>query len=131
MKLIITPLVCIFWSICLIGQNDLDCMQFKYGKFEIDNGDGTTSIIERKGKYQTETSQGVKAKDEVVWIDDCSYKLIPKKLYDKSGEIQADILYFTFIKTFENSYIIRVTDKKNFEVDVKVYKYGYLEGKKP
>ncbi len=43
MKLILITKVCLFWSIYLIGQNDLDCIQFKFGKFEVDNG--TTSII--------------------------------------------------------------------------------------
>lgn len=116
MKLILITKVCLFWSIYLIGQNDLDCIQFKFGKFEVDNGNGTTSIIERKGKYQIETSRGVKSKDEIVWIDDCSYKLIPKSLSDESGVIQSEILYFTIIDTSENTYVVRVTDKKTLKL---------------
>jgi len=81
----------IFFFLCLSAQAQ-DCNKYKTGTFEIDNLDGTVSVIKRTKKFQKESSGEIKTKDKIVWLNDCSYKLIPVRIKDKSGLIGDEIL---------------------------------------
>jgi len=55
-----------------------ECYRFKEGKFKIvDTNAGGITIIDRRGNYQVENNEGMKAtlKFKVTWIDDCTYTL--------------------------------------------------------
>jgi hypothetical protein len=55
-----------------------ECYKFKEGKFKIiDANAGGITVIERKGGYQIENNEGMKAtlKFRVTWLDDCTYTL--------------------------------------------------------
>ncbi|MDG1332093.1 MAG: hypothetical protein P8P74_07175 [Crocinitomicaceae bacterium] len=114
----------IFLSLSVQAQ---DCDKFKTGTFEVDNEDGTVSIIKRTKKYQTEGNGNVKLKDKIVWLSDCSYQLIPVKIKDNTGLIGDEILTFTFVKTFEYSYIVAISGLGDQIFEVRVYEEGYLE----
>ena len=55
-----------------------ECYRFKEGKFKIvDANAGGITVIDRRGNYQVENNEGMKAtlKFKVTWIDDCTYTL--------------------------------------------------------
>lgn len=117
----------VFFSISASAQT-CDCAKYKTGKFELDNQNGTISQIVRTKKFQTETMNDSKLKDEVVWVDDCTYKVIPLKRKDETGMIGDQVMVFHFIETLEHAYVVHVTLEgvPDFSVDVKVYEKGYL-----
>jgi hypothetical protein len=106
-----------------------DCNKFRTGDFEITSPDGTISRIHRTETKQIEKNAHAKIIDRVVWIDRCSFKLVPISIKDKNEKIGADIINFTFIETFDHAYIVRITieGKKDFEISAKVYERGYLD----
>ena len=114
----------VFLSLSVQAQ---DCDKYKIGTFEVDNEDGTVSVIKRTKKYQTETCGDLKVKDKIVWLSDCSYKLVPVKTEKKLGEIGEMVLVFTFVKTFEHSYIVEITGVGDQVFEVRVFEEGYLE----
>ncbi len=122
-----TALFAIIVSFSSFSQT-CDCKKFRTGKFEIANQDGTVSHVTRTKTKQTEKNDFVKTVDQIVWIDDCTFKLIPISVKDKEYGIGYDILQFRFIETFEHAYIVHVTmeKKEDFGLDVKVYEKGYL-----
>jgi len=126
MKSIFIVLITLLSFTSLFAQN-CDCSKFRTGSFEIANQDGTVSKIKRTETKQTETNENVKLKDKVVWVDNCTYKLIPISIQDKTQTVGPDILVFTFIETMEHAYIVHVLiEGKDFEIDAKVYEKGYL-----
>jgi hypothetical protein len=67
-----------------------DCFKFKEGKFKIvDTKAGVVTIAERKGAYQTESSETLKAiiRFKITWQDNCSYTLRLDKVLRNENKI--------------------------------------------
>lgn len=131
-NVLIIPTIILFsstgWS-----QSDKECSKYKTGKFEIDNGDGTISVIERNGHYQIETASDGKTqiKDSIVWIDDCTYKLVTVEATYKSRKMKKVLedndMYFEFIEILDHAYVVRISSESlNFVTEAKVYEAGFL-----
>jgi hypothetical protein len=68
----------------------LDCGKFREGKFRIaDTRAGVVTIAERKGMYQTESSEALKAvvRFRISWHDNCSYTLRLDKVLRNENRI--------------------------------------------
>lgn len=68
----------------------LDCGKFREGKFRIaDTRAGVVTIAERKGLYQTESSEALKAvvRFKISWHDNCSYTLRLDKVLRNENRI--------------------------------------------
>ena len=91
----------------LFGQTKLTCSKFRTGKFEVMAADGLVMTIDRTENLQTETINGVSSKYDVVWVDDCSYKLIPRFVIENT-EIDIDSFLFTIIKMEDHSYTLQI-----------------------
>ena len=67
-----------------------DCSRFKEGKFRIaDKQAGVITIAERKGMYQTESSEALKAvvRFRITWQDNCTYTLKLDKVLRNENKI--------------------------------------------
>ncbi len=67
-----------------------DCSRFREGRFRIaDTQAGVITIAERKGSYQTETSESLKAvvRFRISWQDNCSYTLRLDKVLRNENKI--------------------------------------------
>lgn len=67
-----------------------DCFKFKEGKFRIsDTRAGVVTIAERRGGYQTESSETLKAvvRFKITWQDNCSYTLKLDKIIRNENKI--------------------------------------------
>jgi hypothetical protein len=67
-----------------------DCFKFKEGKFRIaDTRAGVVTIAERRGAYQTESSETLKAvvRFKITWQDNCSYILKLDKVIRNENKI--------------------------------------------
>src|SRR5689334_22793430 len=67
-----------------------DCFKFKEGRFRIaDTRTGVVTIAERKGGYQTESSEVLKAvvRFSITWQNDCSYTLKLDKVIRNENKI--------------------------------------------
>jgi hypothetical protein len=67
-----------------------DCFKFKEGKFRIaDTRAGVVTIAERRGGYQTESSETLKAvvRFKITWLDNCSYTLKLDKVIRNENKI--------------------------------------------
>ncbi len=67
-----------------------DCGKFRDGKFRIaDTRAGVVTIAERKGMYQTESSEALKAvvRFKVSWQDACTYTLTLDKVIRNENKI--------------------------------------------
>ena len=67
-----------------------DCSKFREGKFRIaDTRAGIVTIAERKGMYQTESSEALKAvvRFKINWQDACSYTLTLDKVIRNENKI--------------------------------------------
>jgi hypothetical protein len=67
-----------------------DCFKFKEGKFRIaDTRVGVVTIAERRGGYQTESSESLKAvvRFSITWQDNCSYTLKLDKVIRNENKI--------------------------------------------
>lgn len=79
----------IFPTIVAFSQ-PVDCFKFKEGKFRIaDTRAGVVTIAERKGGYQTESSESLKAivRFKITWQDNCSYTLKLDKVMRNENKI--------------------------------------------
>lgn len=124
---IITMLVFMAVQSAVLSQSEINCEKFKTGSFEIDNMDGTISTIIRTKKFQEEVSPYFIGKDNVKWINDCSFQLIPVEADDKTGIIGSQILTVTIVETGEHHYVMKVTGLgEEIEIHGKVYEKGYL-----
>jgi hypothetical protein len=87
-----------------------DCSKFKEGKFRIaDTRAGVVTIAERKGAYQTESSEALKAvvRFRITWQDNCTYTLQLDKVIRNENKIDFPynmIVYVKIIATATNSY---------------------------
>jgi len=67
-----------------------DCFKFKEGKFRIaDTRAGVITIAERRGGYQTESSETLKAivRFRITWQNTCSYTLRLDKVIRNENKI--------------------------------------------
>jgi hypothetical protein len=68
----------------------VDCFNFKEGKFRIaDTRAGVVTIADRRGGYQTESSESLKAivRFKITWQDDCTYTLRLDKVIRNENKI--------------------------------------------
>ena len=75
--------------VTVIGQTP-DCSRFREGKFRIaDTRAGVITIAERKGMYQTESSEALKAvvRFRITWQDNCTYTLKLDKVLRNENKI--------------------------------------------
>ena len=89
LKKIITLLLLTLSSVAVISQS-ADCFKFKEGKFKIaDTRAGAIIIAERKGTYQTESSETLKAivRFKITWQDNCYYTLKLDKVIRNENKI--------------------------------------------
>jgi len=88
-KKVIILTFCFFIVFAAVSQPN-DCFKFKEGKFRIaDTRAGVVTIAERKGGYQTESSETLKAivRFSITWQDNCSYTLRLDKVMRNENKI--------------------------------------------
>jgi len=96
-----------------------DCGKFRDGRFRIaDTRAGIVTIAERKGMYQTETSEALKAvvRFKITWQDQCSYTLTLDKVIRNENKINfpANLQFkIKIIQTSANSYIQQTSSSLN------------------
>ena len=86
----ITILTLFFLPALAVFSQQADCFKFKEGKFRIaDTRVGVVTIAERRGGYQTESSEALKAvvRFSITWQDDCSYTLKLDKVIRNENKI--------------------------------------------
>ncbi len=86
----ITILVLLTLPAFAVFSQTADCFKFKEGKFSIaDTRVGTVIIAERRGAYQTESSETLKAivRFKIIWQDNCSYTLKLDKVIRNENKI--------------------------------------------
>ena len=67
-----------------------DCSKFREGKFRIaDTRAGVVTIADRRGGYQTESSEALKAivRFKITWLDNCTYTLRLDKVLRNENKI--------------------------------------------
>jgi hypothetical protein len=105
----------------------VDCFKFKEGKFKIaDTRAGVVTIAERRGGYQTESSEALKAivRFKVTWQDNCSYTLRLDKVIRNENKIDfpANLeIHVKIIETTGKSYKQETTSSLTngtYKVDV-------------
>ena len=67
-----------------------DCSKFREGKFRIaDTRAGVVTIADRRGGYQTESSEALKAivRFKITWQDNCTYTLRLDKVLRNENKI--------------------------------------------
>ncbi|MBK7375039.1 MAG: hypothetical protein KTQ13_08960 [Ferruginibacter sp.] len=78
-----------FLSITAFSQAP-DCSRFREGKFRVaDTEAGVITIAERKGMYQTESSESLKAvvRFRITWQNNCSFTLKLDKVLRNENRI--------------------------------------------
>jgi len=86
----ITILTLLFLPAVSAFCQQADCFKFKEGKFRIaDTRVGVVTIAERRGGYQTESSEALKAviRFSIIWQSDCSYTLKLDKVIRNENKI--------------------------------------------
>jgi len=86
----ITLAVLLTLPVLAVISQPVDCFKFKEGKFRIaDTRAGVVTIAERKGGYQTESSETLKAivRFKITWQDNCSYTLKLDKVIRNENKI--------------------------------------------
>ena len=86
----ITILILLVLPAFVAFSQQADCFKFKEGKFRIaDTRVGVVTIAERKGGYQTESSEALKAvvRFSITWQNDCSYTLKLDKVIRNENKI--------------------------------------------
>ena len=114
LKNIIIPAFLMLSAIAAISQ-PADCFKFKEGKFRIaDIRAGVVTIAERRGGYQTESSEALKAvvRFKITWQDNCSYTLKLDKVIRNENKIDfpSDLeIHAKIIATAGRSYTQQTT----------------------
>jgi hypothetical protein len=83
-------LVFVMGSFITAFAQSIDCFKFKEGKFRIaDTRAGVVTIAERRGGYQTESSETLKAvvRFKITWQDNCTYTLKLDKVIRNENKI--------------------------------------------
>lgn len=92
-----------------------DCSRFREGKFRIaDTQAGVITIAERKGMYQTESSESLKAvvRFRISWQDNCSFTLRLDKVLRNENKIDFPSnleIRVKILETSANSYTQEIT----------------------
>ena len=104
----------LFISVSIFGSKAFGqspaCFKFKEGKFKItDANAGGITVIDRRGGYQVENNEGMKAtlKFRVTWLDDCTYTLKLDTILRNENKIPFPtdmILKVKILTTSANSY---------------------------
>jgi len=100
---------CILFAVTAMCQ-PTDCFKFKEGKFRIaDTRAGVITIADRRGGYQTESSETLKAvvRFKISWQDNCSYTLKLDKVIRNDNKIDFPSnleIHVTIIATSGKSY---------------------------
>jgi len=95
----------------VVFSQPFDCNKFREGKFRIeDRRAGVVTIAERKGDYQTESSDALKAvlRFRITWQDNCTYTLRLEKVIRNENKINFPfnmLVHVKIIETATNSYI--------------------------
>lgn len=124
MKIILILLFTLFQTMSLSAQ--VDCESFKTGKFILINEEYGDTYIKRTKKYQIEigtnssTGSKIKIKDRIVWIDECTYYLIPGKTKDPDNIITDNVIKFRILETANDHYVVHVSGLEDFEMNVRV-----------
>jgi hypothetical protein len=90
------------------------CWDFRNGTFIIVDAESGNSIIERKGRKQTEYGEGSRLRltFRVKWINDCTYTLNLKKVIENPNNINLPeglVVTVEILETKQHSYIQRST----------------------
>lgn len=126
MKTLLIIILTVTNSYLLCAQN-CDCTKFRTGTFEIANPDGTVSTVVRTETQQTEKNGRSKIIADIIWVDNCTFKIVPTSIKDKTNTIGPQTIRCTFIETMDHAYIAHVSlEGEDFEMDAKVYEKGYL-----
>ena len=83
-----------------------DCSKFREGKFRIaDTRAGVDTIADRRGGYQTESSEALKAvvRFRISWQDNCSYTLRLDKVIRNENRINFPANMEVRVKIVETS----------------------------
>lgn len=106
-----------------------DCSRFRDGKFRIaDTRAGAVIIADRRGGYQTESSETLKAvvRFRVTWQDNCTYTLTLDKVIRNDNKIDFPTnmtVHVNITETARNSYTQRISSSiANGAYDVEVTK---------
>ena len=104
----------------------VDCKSVKNGNFKTISEGGTTKII-RKGSVHTEINEAANfnAEFKVVWLNDCSYTLQPRKIISKGKleDINKDDILTVKITAVTDAYYSFIATHSRYEgsVEGKVY----------
>ena len=122
----ITILCFLLLPLTAISQTS-DCSRFKEGKFRIaDKQAGVITIAERKGMYQTESSEALKAvvRFRITWQDNCTYTLKLDKILRNENKIDFPSnmeVHVKIIETAASSYTQEMSSsltKGSYKVEV-------------
>lgn len=108
----------LFSGLPLFSQ-PFDCSRFREGKFRIaDTKAGVVTIAERKGMYQTESSESLKAivRFRITWQDNCNFTLKLDKVLRNENKIDFPPgmeVHVKITRTSANSYIQEVSSSIN------------------
>jgi hypothetical protein len=83
-----------------------DCSKFKEGKFRItDTRAGVVTIAERKGNYQTESSEALKVvlRFRITWQGNCTYTLRLDKVIRNENKIDFPYNMVVHVKIIETA----------------------------
>lgn len=87
-----------------------DCSRFRDGKFRIaDTRAGAVIIADRRGGYQTESSETLKAvvRFRITWQDDCTYTLFLDKVIRNENKLDFPSnmqVHVKIVETTRNGY---------------------------
>ena len=100
----------LFFLLLILGASAFsqppDCSKFREGKFRIaDTRAGVVTIADRKGGYQTESSEALKAvvRFRISWQDNCSYTLRLDKVIRNENRINFPANMEVRVKIVETS----------------------------
>ena len=108
-KAIIIVLLALLPSAYAFSQ-PMDCSRFREGKFRIaDTRAGAVIIADRRGGYQTESSETLKAvvRFRISWQDDCTYTLYLDKVIRNENKLDFPSnmrVHVKIIETTRNGY---------------------------
>jgi len=114
MKKVAFLITIIFCSSFAFSQSP-DCSKFKEGRFRVaDTRAGAIIIAERKGDYQTESSETLKAtvRFRISWQDACNYTLHLDKVIRNDNKLNFPsgmTVSIKIVATADNSYTQEVT----------------------
>lgn len=106
--------------------SQVDCSAYKTGKFVVRSEEYGDNFIKRTKKYQIETGMDlqtgkkIRTKDKVVWIDECTYQLLPVKSKNMDDTMRGVILTFRIIETGDDYYMVHISGIEGFEIRAKV-----------